>query len=287
MGEYKATVTRLFPALPRPVMDDWSITDADALALARFLECYPHEAIVLDIGTFVGVSAFHFASQPKVSEVVSIDRNPSMAELGEWLDELGVSLGPGSSPDVRIQDIAGAALAHFPEQRRKVRLRAGTVGSVGAPVPADGASLVAFVDGDHAKESVEADLWAIFEKNPRAVAVLHDCTGSHAPSVLAGVAAFVEASRAGYSFRLFERLDPDPVLPNLGVLYPEATADWVERAAAGFLADPTSSLLWTASALWEALGQQRARADRQRRRADRLEAELQEAHRPWWGRFFR
>jgi hypothetical protein len=287
LGEYKATVTRLFPALPKSVVDDWSIQDADARALERFLERYPREAVVLDVGTFVGVSAFHFASQPKVSEVVSIDWNPSMAELGEWLDELGIPHGPESSPDLRLLDVAGAALAHFPEQRRKVRLRAGYVGSVGLAAPADGASLVAFVDGDHAQESVEADLRAIFEKNPRAVAVLHDCTGSHAPSVLAGVVAFVEASQTRYRFRLFERLDPDPAPPNLGVLYPEATADWVERAAGGLLADPTSSLLRTASTLWEALGQQRERADRQRRRANRLEAELREVRRPWWRRFFR
>ncbi len=73
LSEYKATVAQLFPALPRHVIDNWFITDIDALALKRFLNRYPCEVVVLEIGTFVGVSAFHYASQPRVSKVVSVD----------------------------------------------------------------------------------------------------------------------------------------------------------------------------------------------------------------------
>jgi hypothetical protein len=300
LGEYKDAVARLSPALIRSTVDSWSIKDADVLALERFLERYPRNVVVLDIGTFFGVSAFHFARQPKVSEVVSVDLNPSMAELYEWLGEWDVPLGPGPPPDATLLDLVGAALAHFPEQRRKVRLQAGTVGSleapvppdggrsrwpagsaetvgsVGVPVPPDGASLVAFVDGDHAQESVRADLETIFGKDPHAIAILHDCRGYHGLSVLAGVESFVGAARTKYRFRLFERLGPgldglDP--PNLGIVYAEAAAAEIEQALAGLLVeDPTLSFLEVASAAWRGLSRQRERADRQQARADRQQA---------------
>ena len=54
LDEYKETLTRLFPVLPKDSVDAWSISEADILALGLLLECYPQEVAVLDIGTFVG-----------------------------------------------------------------------------------------------------------------------------------------------------------------------------------------------------------------------------------------
>ena len=276
LGEYKAMVTRLFPSLSKAHVDEWGIPDRDALAWALFLDRFPPETVVLEVGTFVGVSTFHLAGQPKVSKVVSVDLNPSMADI------LGLEL----SPDVRPLDVAEATLAHFPEYQRKVQLKAGTTADVSIPKPESDGMLVAFVDGDHGKEFVEADLQAIFEKNPRTVVVLHDCLGRHAPAVLAGIAAFVEASRVGdrlgCHFRLFERLAPYSEPPSLGVLYPEALADQVERSTKGLLADSASSIFRAAHESWKywqplkrQVDQQWRQADKQRKRADKLEKQVE------------
>src|SRR5215210_1193076 len=78
--EYKETVSHLFPALPRDYVDTWSISKVDALTLGHFLECYPREVVALNIGTFIGVSAFHLASQSKVLKVIGVDPNPTVAD---------------------------------------------------------------------------------------------------------------------------------------------------------------------------------------------------------------
>ena len=276
LDEYKAKVTRLFPTLPRHAVDQSSIKDGDAITLARFLALYLHEVMVVEIGTFVGVSTFHLARQPKVSEVVSIDRNPSLAEA------VGKRWEGHFSADVRLQDVAEATLAHFPEQRRKVRLVTGTLGSLGKEVFANEAPIVAFLDGDHSKEGVEADLKAIFENSPHAVAILHDCVNSkHGPAVLAGIETFVEAAptgdHSGYRFRLFKQLDTGRYAPNLGILYPEAAADQVERLAADLLEDPISSLFRVSYLRRQAFLQQREEIARESEKAEnyRKEAERQ------------
>lgn len=186
--EYKSEVTRLFPAIPKRLVNRWSIRDHDALQLAQFLALYPRERIVVwEIGTFLSVSAFHLASQPKVSEVVSVDYNPSMAGLCEWMTGLSdldaaAALRSAPSPETTVIGVATAALARFPEQQRKVKFIAGDAATVNWPIPADTASVVAFVDGHHSKEAVESDLRAILEKSPYGVAVVHDCTDPyHAP----------------------------------------------------------------------------------------------------------
>src|SRR5829696_6882775 len=85
LEEYKETVSRLFPALPRDLIDSRSIRDVDALVLALFLRCYPHELSVLDVGTFFGASSFHLASQPSVLRVLGVDPEelPEDGEAGE------------------------------------------------------------------------------------------------------------------------------------------------------------------------------------------------------------
>jgi hypothetical protein len=294
LEEYKSEVIRLFPALSKDVLDSWSIKDADAIGLARFLKLYPRErVVVLDIGTFVGVSAFHLASQPKVAEVVSVDYNPSLAELQEWLTELGEqddanALGTASSPETTVIEVARKAFSRFPEQQRKAKFVAGDAATVDMPIPADGASLVAFVDGHHGKEAVEVDLRAIFDKDSAAVAILHDCRGIHGPKIMAGIASFMQTSQTAYCFRLFEHTDRGPTPPDLCVVYPSTVAEEIEPAMSGLLASPKSSLIQAAFASWQAWDLQYKRADRHYERANtqqklrkRVGERLQQQRRDW------
>ena len=77
LEEYKDVVVQLVPSLPQRVVDSWFISPVDAMVMGFFLEHYPRRVVALDVGTFVGGSAFCFAGHPKVSEVVSIDPNPA------------------------------------------------------------------------------------------------------------------------------------------------------------------------------------------------------------------
>jgi hypothetical protein len=261
LSEYRDTVIQLFPELPTSTEYHMSIKDVDALALAHFLEQCASELVVLEIGTFVGVSAFHFAGQAKVSEVLTIDTNPTLFEVGEeWGQNWGTT---------RVHEIAAKALAQFPERARKVRLIEGTVESVELALPAE-APLVAFVDGDHSRSSVEGDLRAVFDKHPRTMAVLHDCR-SHA-SVLAAAVQFVAASPDDRGFRFFERSGQGA--PDLGFVYAEALSEEVERIAPGVLADPADSLLQAAALQSERWEQQWWMLNRVRGKVKRLKAKL-------------
>jgi hypothetical protein len=241
--EYGDTVARLFPTLP------WqgSISKVDALILGLFFECYPRKAVVLDIGTFAGMSAFFFATQPKVLRVISVDPNRLVADEINDLSELaGLSIDTEPFRYLRVLDLAQAALAEFADEQQKIQLCVGIVGNrqvsvhggsldslekVEVPVlePSDAVSLVAFVDGLHTKEGVRADLEAIFERNPHAIVFLHDCRGYWGPFVQAGVVSFMEASRQEYRFHLFEHLGPGLGAPNLGIVYPDTDAVEVKR----------------------------------------------------------
>src|SRR5215203_5100794 len=129
LSEYKETLSRLFPTLPRGYVDAWSISTVDALTLAHFLECYPRRVMVLDIGTSVGVSAFHFASQPKVLRVISVDPNPTIADkLDDKPGELGSGIDPEPLRNLRVLDVARAALAEFEDEQQKIQLCVGAVG---------------------------------------------------------------------------------------------------------------------------------------------------------------
>jgi hypothetical protein len=274
LEEYKDTLLRYLPTLKRSYVDYHSITDVDAATLGRFLDRFPDGVVMLEVGTFVGVSTFHLASQSKVSKVISVDLNPWFAELETWEGYPGAYLDTGAAPDLRVQDVAEMALAHFPEHRRKVQLIAGTATSVDVPVT-PGKPFVAFVDGDHSKEGVEADLRVIFERNPRAVAVLHDCLSGWTREVVAGVSAWVDAAPSAYRFRLFEPLGSYPSRANLGVLYPEAIAEQVERIAAGLLTDPTSEWLRR----WLQASRQATRLKRLEATANELEGQLRDRDR--------
>src|ERR671921_2736715 len=76
LEEYRKTISRLFPALPKDLLYARSIKDVDALVLALFLRCYPHELSVLEVGTFFGEATFHFAGQPSVLRVLCVNQDP-------------------------------------------------------------------------------------------------------------------------------------------------------------------------------------------------------------------
>jgi hypothetical protein len=271
LEEYKDTLLRYFPTLKRSYVDYHSITDVDAVTLERFLDRFPDGVVMLEVGTFVGVSTFHLASQLKVSKVISVDLNPSFAEMETWQGYPGAYLDAGAAPDRRVQDVAEMALAQFPEHRRKVQLISGSAASVDIP-GTPGKSFVAFVDGDHSKEGVEDDLRVIFERNPRAVVVLHDCLSGWTPEVVAGVLAWVDAAASAYRFRLFEPIGSYPSRANLGVLYPEAIAEQVERLAVGLLTDPTSEWLRK----WQQAARQAPRVKSLKDTALKLDSQLRD-----------
>jgi hypothetical protein len=209
--------------------------------------------VVLDIGSSVGVSAVHFASSPKVLRVISVGPNPTIAEeIDDNPGTLGSSVDLEPLRNIRVLDVARAALAEFGYEQQKIQLRVGSVRSsqpLGiqansadrpekAEEPAleasDGVSLVAFVDGLHTKEGVRSDLEAVFQKNPRAVAILDDCRGSWGPFVQAGVVDFMENAREKYHFQPFGDLGPGVATSNLGIVYPDVVAAEAKRTLAEF-----------------------------------------------------
>jgi hypothetical protein len=253
LDEYKETIGRLFPVLPKDTLDAWSVSEADVLALGLLLECYPQEIAVLEIGTFVGASAFFFASHPKVTKVISVDPNPTVAEeINDKSEMLGAQLDPEGLGDLRVLDVARAVLAEFPDENRKVQLHAGTVGTGRIAITGDSSRsaesseapmselsgerwLVAFVDGLHTKEGVHADLEAIFEHNPHAVAILDDCRHAWGPFVQAGVVSFMEGAEEEYDLQLVGDLGAGVATSNLGIVYPRADGAEVQKILTDFV----------------------------------------------------
>src|ERR671920_177715 len=128
LEEYKETLSRLFPSLPRETVDARSIRDVDALVLALFLRCYPHKVNVLEVGTYFGVSTFHIASQPSVVKVVGV--NPDLSESKQANETSGTAdreADPESLQGQSNLDVARAALAEFAEEGAKIKLRTGAL----------------------------------------------------------------------------------------------------------------------------------------------------------------
>jgi len=273
LDEYKETVSRLFPALPKDLVDSRSIRDVDSLVLALFLRCYPHELGVLEVGTFFGVSTFHLASQPSVLRVLAVDPEelPEDGEAGETSRTLDPEDEPEPRKRLRSVDVARAALAEFADESAKVELRTGDVGSActastddspegSEKLPAHGLSedqpLLAFVNGARTREAVGADLQAIFGFHPRAITILDHCRGVGGHFVQAGIAGFVEASQSGYHFRLFGDLSSGMATSHLGIVYPDVDSAEVHRCLKelGHLFSERLDPLWLASREQELIG---------------------------------
>jgi hypothetical protein len=235
LEEYRETISRLFPALPKDLLDARSIKDVDALVLALFLRCYPHELSVLEVGPFFGVATFHFAGQPSVLRVLGVDPDP-----------------PEDAGEMSSIDVARAALAQFADESVKIQLRTGDVSSAwttsAQELPEDG-PLLAFVGGVRTREAVDADLQAIFDANPRAVAILDHCKGDGGPFMQAGIADCMERAPGKYHFRLFGDLTSGMATSNLGIVYPDEESAEVQRCLAelAHLFSERLDPLWLAS----------------------------------------
>src|SRR5215211_6996409 len=290
LEEYKETVSRLFPALPRDLVDSRSIRDVDALVLALFLRCYPHEVSVLNVGTSLGASTFHLANQPSVSRVLGVDsERPEDGEPGETSKSLSSDGEPAPLQKLRFIDVARAAIAEFADESAKVELRTGDVGSAlrsDQSDPPDGSEkmpaqelsedqpLLAFVNGARTREAVGADLQAIFEVRPRAIAILDHCRGAGGPFVQAGIAHFMEGSQTEYHFRLFGDLSSGMATSNLGIVYPDADSAEVQKCLEelGHLFSERLDPLWLASREQELISTVNAYRDE----ADSLSGQLQD-----------
>ena len=240
LEEYKETLSRLFPSLPRETVDAQSIRDVDALVLALFLRCYPHEVNVLEVGTYFGVTTFHIASQPSVVRVLGMNPDPPESkQAAEAPDTPDTEAGPESLQSPSKIDVARAALAVFAEEDAKVQLRTGALSSVWTEERGDSPNgseklpaqdlpedepLLAFVGGACPRETVEADLQAIFDARPQAVAIIDRLRGAEGLFVQAGIADFVEGARGEYHFKLFADLTTGLATSNLGIVYPHSGA---------------------------------------------------------------
>jgi hypothetical protein len=244
LEEYRKTISRLFPALPRDLLDASSIKDVDTIVLTLFLRCYPHQLSVLEVGTSFGVAAFLFAGQPSVLRVLGVDPDPLVTKDAGKMSSI---------------DIARAALAEFADESLKIELRTGHVGSAwtkaAQELPED-EPLLAFVGGARTREAVDADLQAIFDANPRAVAILDHCRGDGGPFVQAGIADCMERARGKYHFRLLGDLSSGMATSNLGVVYPDEESAEVRRCLAelAHLFSERLDPLWLASREQELIG---------------------------------
>jgi hypothetical protein len=241
---YRETISRLFPALPGDLVDARSIKDVDALVLALFLRCYPHELSVLEVGTLFGVATFHFAGQPSVLRVLGVD------------PDLPVTEDAGETSSI---DIARAALAEFADESVKIQLRTGDVSSAWTnsahELPED-EPLLAFVGAARTREAVDADLQAIFDANPRAIAIFDHCRGDGGAFVQAGIADCMERARGKYHFRLFGDLTSGMATSNLGIVYPDQESAEVQGCLAelAHLFSERLDPLWLASREQELIG---------------------------------
>jgi FtsZ-binding cell division protein ZapB len=270
LAEYKETVSRLFPALGRQLVDERSIRDVDAIVLALFLRCYPGKLSVLEVGMVLGVSTFHLASQPSVSSVLCV--YPTLQEeTGASSEHPDTEVEPMVGP--RIIDVARTALAEFADESAKIQLRTGDLSSAwtyqhsdspdgseekqsAAPELTVDEPLLVFVNSARARETVDADLRAIFEASPHAVAIFDHCRGHRGPFVQAGIASFLESAQDGYHFRLFCDLGPGMATSHLGIVYPDADSAEVQQCLneLGNLFSERLDPLWLAAREQEMVG---------------------------------
>lgn len=240
LAAYAEAVVAEYPGIPLPVLLTWSIAPLDAMAVSCLVSAIDAEVTVIDVGTFVGVSAFIFASHPLVRSVTTIDPNPLVTgEVNEKNDALGAWIRPESVPsDLRVADVAKRTLGRFPEEAAKIDffegyLAPGTGGTTQGEDPRrfdpgsldDRAPILAFIDALHTSEGVFRDLSALFSAQPSAIAVLDDCRHYWGPFVQAGIARFLEAN-TDYNFYLLADLCPGLSSSNLGIVHPkEGTTD--------------------------------------------------------------
>lgn len=240
--DYQAAAADLFPALPRNLIDLWSLTPDDAMALSCFFDCWHRRTAVIEIGSFIGASAFFFGQQPGVEHVLSIDPNPLVAvEINDKKESIGSSVSPEALDGVRVFDIANRVLAASPDTKATIEFVEGVAASPEdetlssgnfrtVAIPAAGAldidETIGFVDGLHTASGVEADLTALARANPFGLIFLDDCRNYWGPFVQSGVAHFLE--KFPHRFRLLCDVHPSLSSSTLGLVYPHARTDEIE-----------------------------------------------------------
>lgn len=241
LERYRAVAARLFPEAPPGYPNAWPGSDLDLFTLGLFLDLWPFETVLLDVGVPNGLSAFFFASQPKVLEVVSVGVDLKMSEEVSYAGHAVEDPAPGETlRETRALDVARAALAKFPDEREKIRLDVRSpatapdaASGIEAPAltPPDGASTLAFIHRSPTRDGMRSDLAEVFEKNPRCVALVAGCRGESGPYVQAGVVDFMEEAgrNRAFHFRLLGDLTPGPSSSGLGVVFPDEEFAEVER----------------------------------------------------------
>jgi hypothetical protein len=224
------------PGLPDALLRTWSTSSTDAVLIRELLDAYRSPVDVLDVGTFLGTSAFLFASHPQVERVVTIDPNPYVAdEVNEKQDALGAYLDPHVLEGVRVQDVARACLEGFPELAAKVQFVEG--GLRGTLEPGDTSvdfdvfdladlelqeqqkPLVVLVDGLHTADGVYGDVTTVFSARRDAIVLLDDCRYFWGPFVQAGIGRFLSEHPSEFQFHLFADLSPSLAGSALAVLH--------------------------------------------------------------------
>ncbi len=239
LDAYRARVRSECPALPESLIKTWSISVNDAVLIREILDSFGAPVDILDVGTFLGTSAFLFGSHPHVRRVVTVDPNPYVAdEINEKQDSLGAYLDPALLAGVRVHDVARSCLSAFPEAAAKVEFAEGGLGAPGvATGPASafrrfelsdfqlqdaGAPLIALVDGLHTMDGVYQDLSTILAVRPDAIILLDDCRDYWGPFVQSGVARFLTENPGVFGFHLFADLSPSLAGSQLAVLHAAA-----------------------------------------------------------------
>ena len=244
--EYKRTVLDLFPQVPEKPLDNCSIMTVDAVFLGYFLESLPQRTSVVEIGSFVGTSAFFFASHANVADVTCIDPNlPIADELVANSDTWNGRVDFEPLKHLKPFDVARETLSRFDKQGRKIRFFEGVAGTnkvgqklgpitslekVAIPTPPENSIQLAYVDGLHTREGVLADLRAIFDKNTETLAILDDCRHAWGAFVQAGIVDFMEQTTGEYHFHLISDLAPSLATSNLGFVCADSMMPEAERA---------------------------------------------------------
>jgi hypothetical protein len=227
LDHFREVVAELVPDVSPTVLATWTLNEADAFMSWLVLDRLAQDVDVLDIGTFVGASAFHYAGHPRVMSVVSVDPNPTLAEeINDKTAVIGMSVA--ASVDQRVLDVAREALRRSPPTA-PIQLYEGVVGAPAAlihggllstddrvPIAEDGRPLVVHLDGLHTPDAVRDDLVAVFSVERTIGAFVDDCRYGWGPFIQAGVAAFLRENPS-HTFELLA--DMAPTASALGVVF--------------------------------------------------------------------
>lgn len=230
---HQGRVQSLLPHVPAAVLATWSVSAADALSLHQVIGAFDTQLDVLEIGTFLGTSAYVMAAHPAVRTVISVDPNPVVEDE---INSTGMALGAAVSgrSGRHVHDVAREALLADRTAADKVALVEGVVGRLpGGPEPVDlatllpsppDAPLLVLIDGLHDGPAVAADVRAVLTHRPDALVLLDDCRHHWGPFVQSGIADVLSAEPGRWIFRLLADLSAGLASTSFGVLH-AATSD--------------------------------------------------------------